>query len=276
MTGWSALAWLLAGLSLWVYPDPPMIRRASRDGSGEPRVSDVPRVRGVSDLPRVRAVSLSPAMRRAAIAALGVVALGVLAGVPWWSVAAATAVVGLAASRIPVRATPAERMAARHLLAVHADLLGACLDAGMAIGPALRAVSEQLDPDGGRAVDRRVVLADASGRPADAWQALDSVATLLALGAGPELSWQPAERIPDLAGLAAAARRSAAGGIAMADAVREHAVGLRAANALAAERTASRAGVAMTAPLGLCFLPAFLCLGLAPVVVGLLGTLGIF
>jgi hypothetical protein len=32
----------------------------------------------------------------------------------------------------------------------------------------------------------------------------------------------------------------------------------------------------MTAPLGLCFLPAFLCLGLAPVVVGLLSTLHLF
>jgi len=32
----------------------------------------------------------------------------------------------------------------------------------------------------------------------------------------------------------------------------------------------------MTAPLGLCFLPAFLFVGLAPVVVGLLGRLDIF
>ena len=36
------------------------------------------------------------------------------------------------------------------------------------------------------------------------------------------------------------------------------------------------AGVLMTAPLGVCFLPAFLCLGLAPVVLGLLGQLDIF
>jgi pilus assembly protein TadC len=41
-------------------------------------------------------------------------------------------------------------------------------------------------------------------------------------------------------------------------------------------RAAGRAGVLMTAPLGICFLPAFLCLGLAPVVVGLLGQLEIF
>ena len=40
-------------------------------------------------------------------------------------------------------------------------------------------------------------------------------------------------------------------------------------------RAAGRAGVLMTAPLGVCFLPAFLCLGLAPVVLGLLGHLTI-
>ncbi|MDQ3055153.1 MAG: type II secretion system protein F, partial [Actinomycetota bacterium] len=32
---------------------------------------------------------------------------------------------------------------------------------------------------------------------------------------------------------------------------------------------AQRAGVALMAPLGLCFLPAFVCLGVVPVVVGI-------
>ncbi len=38
-----------------------------------------------------------------------------------------------------------------------------------------------------------------------------------------------------------------------------------------AEARAQRAGVLITAPLGLCFLPAFLVLGVAPVVIGLAG-----
>jgi hypothetical protein len=33
--------------------------------------------------------------------------------------------------------------------------------------------------------------------------------------------------------------------------------------------------VLITAPLGLCFLPAFVCLGIVPVVVGLAGQLAI-
>ncbi|SLJ82662.1 putative alanine-rich membrane protein [Mycobacteroides abscessus subsp. abscessus] len=39
----------------------------------------------------------------------------------------------------------------------------------------------------------------------------------------------------------------------------------------AAAARAERAGVLISGPLGLCFLPAFLCLGIVPVVVGLAG-----
>jgi hypothetical protein len=106
--------------------------------------------------------------------------------------------------------------------------------------------------------------------------ALDAVAAMLALGADPGTAWQIADLDDDLAPLAAAARRSAAGGGGLAQAVREHAAQLRQETAAASARAAGRAGVLMTAPLGLCFLPAFLCLGLAPVVVGLLGQLDIF
>ncbi|MFE3028477.1 type II secretion system F family protein, partial [Nocardia tengchongensis] len=39
----------------------------------------------------------------------------------------------------------------------------------------------------------------------------------------------------------------------------------------AAAARAERAGVLIGGPLGLCFLPAFLCLGIVPVVLGLAG-----
>ena len=38
-----------------------------------------------------------------------------------------------------------------------------------------------------------------------------------------------------------------------------------------AAAAAERAGVLIAGPLGLCFLPAFVCLGIAPVVAGLAG-----
>ncbi|MEV6013155.1 hypothetical protein AB0M29_41130, partial [Streptomyces sp. NPDC051976] len=46
----------------------------------------------------------------------------------------------------------------------------------------------------------------------------------------------------------------------------------RARRARAALGRARRAAVLATAPLGLCFLPAFLLVGVAPVVIGLAGT----
>ena len=76
--------------------------------------------------------------------------------------------------------------------------------------------------------------------------------------------------------MAQAARRSAAAGTDLAEALREQARVLRRAEVAQAHRRAARGEVLMAGPLGLCFLPAFICLGLAPVVIALLGTLTIW
>ena len=47
----------------------------------------------------------------------------------------------------------------------------------------------------------------------------------------------------------------------------------RAAAGDAAEATAERAGVLIAGPLALCFLPAFVVLGLIPTIAGLAGTM---
>jgi len=67
------------------------------------------------------------------------------------------------------------------------------------------------------------------------------------------------------------ARRSASSGAALAEGVAELATQSRHDNAHAAEATAERAAVLIAGPLGLCFLPAFVCLGIVPVVAGLAG-----
>jgi pilus assembly protein TadC len=59
----------------------------------------------------------------------------------------------------------------------------------------------------------------------------------------------------------------------LADAAREAAAALRTSCRVAATARAARAGVAMTAPLAVCFLPAFLSLGLAPTVIGMVATI---
>ena len=201
--------------------------------------------------------------RRALVVGIGLFGVGVLTSLwPWWLGVVLGVAAAMLSRRLPERRSVADRTADRRRLAVHADLVAACLDSGMAIGAALSAVSAAAPP--------------ADPDPDDPVRRLDAVAALLLLGAEPDRAWSGAQEHPDLAALAAAARRSAVGGTTLADAVREHAVTLRASVAAASDRSASRAGVSMTAPLGLCFLPAFLCLGLAPVIVGLLSTLHLF
>ena len=69
----------------------------------------------------------------------------------------------------------------------------------------------------------------------------------------------------------AAARAKDATGAALARTARAESARVRGALTDTAEARAQRAGVLIAAPLGLCFLPAFLLLGIAPVVIGLAG-----
>lgn len=60
-------------------------------------------------------------------------------------------------------------------------------------------------------------------------------------------------------------------GAALADGVADLAEQSRQEAAHSAVAAAERAGVLIAGPLGLCFLPAFVCLGIVPVVAGLAG-----
>jgi Flp pilus assembly protein TadB len=129
------------------------------------------------------------------------------------------------------------------------DLLAACLRSGLPVPTAITSVASELPPN--------------------AAQALRASADLLALGADPATAWSPATNCPDTAALARGARRAARSGTALADLVTDLAATVRANAADAAEATAQRAGVLIIVPLGVCFLPAFICLGIVPVIVGL-------
>jgi Flp pilus assembly protein TadB len=99
--------------------------------------------------------------------------------------------------------------------------------------------------------------------------ALNGVGRMLELGAHPDDAWRSAQQSPDLQNLASAARRSAESGARVADAFERAASQLRRDARTTAEMRAQRVGVWAIAPLGLCFLPAFVCLGIVPVVAGL-------
>ena len=100
---------------------------------------------------------------------------------------------------------------------------------------------------------------------------LRRAADLLALGAEPDTAWASPAEGADAASeaLARLARRSAASGSALAQGVADLAEQSRQEATHAAAAAAERASVLIAGPLGLCFLPAFICLGIVPVVAGL-------
>lgn len=135
-----------------------------------------------------------------------------------------------------------------------ADLIAACLAAGATPGDAAGAVGACLGGPLGDALIRARAELRLGGDPAECW---------LRFGGA-----QPAAR--ELG--RCLARASTIGSAPVAEMTRL-AADLRAAHGRAALAAARRAAVLATAPLGLCFLPAFLLVGVAPVVIGLAGTI---
>jgi len=123
------------------------------------------------------------------------------------------------------------------------DLLAACLRAGLPVASATR--------------------------PAPLAESLRRAADLLSLGADAATAWEAAASDPATESLARMARRSAASGSSLAGSMTELAADGRIQVEHLAAASAERAGVLISGPLGLCFLPAFICLGIIPVVVGL-------
>jgi hypothetical protein len=83
--------------------------------------------------------------------------------------------------------------------------------------------------------------------------------------------WQPiAAVVPGARGLAGAAIRSADSGSAIAGACARAAAELRAGRSASTDAAARRAEVLVVLPLGCCFLPAFVLIGIVPVVLGVL------
>ncbi|MGW5719652.1 type II secretion system F family protein [Amycolatopsis sp. NPDC003865] len=173
----------------------------------------------------------------------GVVVGAVVTAAGWWAV-----------RRTRRPRAPTLGLAAKLRLARTLDLLAACLRAGLPVPSALDAVADTA--------------------PAGAAAAIRSTAGLLALGSTAEEAWAPVQPVAGFGELAAAAIRTSRSGAAFATAAADLAGRFRDELATEAEERAERAGVALALPVGLCFLPAFFCLGVLPVVLGLAGRLG--
>jgi pilus assembly protein TadC len=234
-------ALLLAALAVAVAPGPSRLVRSRRvlaDLRPSPAPAGVPARLAAARLPVLGGLALGAAL---AVLVGGAAGLAVGAGC------------GVVAVKLLTRLEPAasRRLRARREadLPPVLDLLATALAAGLPVPAALAAV------------------ADAAGGPLAA--DLHRAGELSRLGAGPAAAWADYSDDPVLAPVARAAQRSADSGAALAGALGVLAAELRAAAALRADAAARRAGIVAMAPLGLCFLPAFICLGVVPVIVGI-------
>ncbi|BDM73199.1 hypothetical protein HEK616_66860 [Streptomyces nigrescens] len=140
-------------------------------------------------------------------------------------------------------------------LAPAGDLLAACLAAGAGPREAAEAVGRSLD---GPVAER-----------------LRHVAAELRLGGEPAVVWRRLAALPGAGELARCMERAGISGVPAVESASRIAAALRAERDRAAAARARRAGVLVTLPLAGCFLPAFLLLGVAPVLIGLAdGLLG--
>ncbi|MEO3869736.1 type II secretion system F family protein [Nonomuraea sp. B12E4] len=134
-----------------------------------------------------------------------------------------------------------------------ADLMAACLLAGRPVSAATE------------------IAATAIGGPLG--HRLTWVSNQLRLGADPEPTWAALARSPAMGQLSRAMSRAAQSGAPVADVLTRLADDARETARTASLAAARRVGVKAVAPLGLCFLPAFVLLGIIPVIAGLASTI---
>ncbi|MFF2999609.1 type II secretion system F family protein [Streptomyces sp. NPDC057950] len=140
-------------------------------------------------------------------------------------------------------------------LPLAADLVAACIAAGADPVAAARVVGEAIGGPVGERLARGAAEVRLGGEPADAWRRLAS--------------------IPGAGGLARLLERAGESGVPAAVPVGRLATEARAERGRSTTARARRAAVMVTVPVGLCFLPAFLAIGVLPVVIGLAdGVLG--
>ncbi|MEW2622748.1 type II secretion system F family protein [Streptomyces sp. NPDC048106] len=136
-------------------------------------------------------------------------------------------------------------------LPLAADLLAACIAAGAGPVVAAQAVGEALGGPVGQALARGAAEIRLGGTPTDAWRGLAA--------------------LPGAGALARLLERADESGLPAAAPVARIASDTRADWGRTATARARRAAVLISAPVGLCFLPAFVAIGVLPVVIGLAG-----
>lgn len=199
------------------------------------------------DESRVRSPLATAAASTAVGLAIWVFVGGWLGGV-LGAVAAALAFRVLGSLAAPDQAAAEDQLAAQ--AADMADMLGACVASGAPLARATAQVALAIE------APAQELLAEAAARQA--------------LGAHPGVAWAQLSQHESTAPIARAIIRSLESGAPMADALTSCASELRDIRRARIEAMAQSVAVKSVGPLGLCFLPAFLLIGVVPLVAGLI------
>ncbi|NUR08225.1 MAG: type II secretion system F family protein [Nocardioidaceae bacterium] len=133
------------------------------------------------------------------------------------------------------------------------DLLSACLAAGHSPATAVDEVRRAVDPP--------------------VREELDALHARLRLGVDPVGAWRDLSRHPQLGPLGRTVARAVESGASVSDAMLRLGEDLRARNRAEVEARARAVGVKAAVPLGVCLLPAFVLVGVVPLVAGSLSVL---
>jgi Flp pilus assembly protein TadB len=136
-------------------------------------------------------------------------------------------------------------------LALPVDVLAGCLASGASTPAALAAAAVAATPDVATAFTAASLALSRGENPAAAWAGVEA-------------------GVPSLTAVARLCARAATTGAAMTEELHWIAASLRGDSDVARRRRLQRASVWLVLPLGLCFLPAFVLVGVVPLIVGTL------
>lgn len=228
-------AMLCAAIAAWCAMRPDATQRMRR-ALGSPK-RPIPRLEHLSTVQVSALTTVAAVMSAVVIGGL----LGLLAG------AAVALIVVLGTRRHARRDDRDLTVGLTRQAPVVTELLSAIVGAGASITDAVGAVAKAV--------------------PDPASRTVDEVRAALALGATPQEAWA---RVPTaFAPIAAAICRSQESGAPLAQVLALTAEDLRRAHRGVVQAAARAAGVRVVGPLALCFLPAYLLLGVVPIVASL-------
>lgn len=235
---------LAAAAALAWVPAPPVYRLTRLAGGESPGASSGAsslRPQWPEDRRRTLLAALSSTVLGLSIALIVGGAPGVLTGV------GLAVVIGLVVRRLEPLAVVREREQVVRDLPLAVDLLAACIASGSPPAQCLDVVGQAVSGPAGRR--------------------LEQVAARLRLGADPGSVWASLAQDEALAPLARTMVRAIETGAPVAHGLNRLVDDQRLARRWDAERRARAVGVKAAAPMGLCFLPAFIAIGIVPTIV---------